>query len=352
MNQSFLTLIQTAPAADLGSMNAHARMVREAIEHGASELTEVTTCHFYDTSRNRSMRGHHIWRLHNAKAFFNEHSSDFYHLLDGSMAAFLPRSIWDRTMVTVHDLIPLLQLGGRMAGRPGFAARILIKRSLEMLQTAAGVCCVSSCTKQDLQSRIKRSDVHIIHNAVRAFPESRSSPEDLPERFILHVGNNADYKNRSGVIDIFSQLQDLSNLHLIMAGPPPTKHMLKKAEELERVHFYDQVPDPVLATLYQKAALFLFPSKYEGFGMPVLEAMSQACPVVCSSEASLPEVAGDAALMALAEDVDRLAGHCRSLLSDEALREEMVSKGKARAHVFSVKRFSEELLAWYSELIG
>jgi len=102
--------------------------------------------------------------------------------------------------------------------------------------------------------------------------------------------------------------------------------------------------------LYQKAELLLFPSLYEGFGMPVREAQAAGCPVVCSNRASLPEAAGDAALMADPEDVDALAGHCRALLTDQALRSRMCELGRKLAGDYTQERFGCDLGRWYRQL--
>ena len=169
----------------------------------------------------------------------------------------------------------------------------------------------------------------------------------LPARYLFHIGNNADYKNRTGVLDVFARLQDVLDLHLLMAGPEPTPELRQKAEGLKRVHFEINPSDAQLAHLYRKASAFLFPSLYEGFGMPVLEAMAAGCPVVCSTAASLPEVAGDAALIASADNTTALARHCRSLLEDIVLRDEQIHLGRKRVPISSDTASTVPLPACY-----
>ena len=250
----------------------------------------------------------------------------------------------------MHDLIPLLQLHGRLPGTPGFAGRLIIHRMNNALKNVAGLAAVSGHTAGDLKEFTGRSDVAVIYNPVRRL----SSPDEkiaLPSRYILHVGNNAAYKNRSGVLDVFERLQGVDGLRLIMAGHEPSPSLQRKAATLDRVQFRVDVTDEELAALYANASVFLFPSVYEGFGMPVLEAMQAGCPVVCSNAASLPEVVGDAALLAPPGHVEALAAHCRELLADPARREELIERGRRRAAGFTMQRLSDGLAAWYSDCL-
>lgn len=343
-----IALIQTSPDSPPGSMSVYAGLVMQALK--SSEHFDVETIRFFDPSGG-SMRRHHLWRLRHARSFFCEHPADLYHLLDGSMAGLLPFNIWKKTVVTVHDLIPLLQLRGRLPGMPGLAGHLIIRRMLSALRQVAGLAAVSEHTAGDLQEFAGRSDVAVIYNPVRPLP-SPDEPGALPPRFLLHVGNNAAYKNRSGVLDVFERLQDIGDLHLIMAGHEPSCLIRRKAAALDRVQFRVDVTDAELSALYANASVFLFPSLYEGFGMPVLEAMQAGCPVVCSNAASLPEVAGGAALAALPGDVDALAACCRELLTDPSRRAELVECGRRRAAGFTMQRLSDGLAAWYSDCLN
>ncbi len=340
-----LTLIHTTPLNSFGSMAQYALWVEEAIRRMTGRTFEVKTCDFFDPAGGDSMRRHHLWRIKNSRRFFAAHPADLYHLLDGSMAAFLPSNVWKNTVVTVHDLIPLLQMQKRLSGSPGPVGRILIQRMKRVLKHAAGLAAVSSHTALDLQAAVGRNDITVLHNPVRPLPEPDDSM-NLPPRYLFHIGNNADYKNRMGVLDVFARLQDIEDLHLIMAGPEPSAEMIRKATGLARVRFVVNPSDAELSDLYKKASAFLFPSFYEGFGLPVLEAMQAGCPVVCSNAASLPEVAGDAALTAAPGDPAAFADQCRKILNDATLRASLVEQGAARAKQFSMERFAGSLERW------
>jgi len=350
-----LAWVRTAPPEIPGSMAAYFDLVRRAVEPWSGGW-EMTVCDLFDPRGGASMWKHHLWRWRNARRVLAEHPADLYHWLDGSMAAFIPPALQCRSLVTVHDLIPLLQWRGELPGRPSLPARWLIRRSLRALRAAAALCADSQATRTDL-SRLAgiAEGVAAIAVPVRPLPP----PEDLSipglgpsDSFILHVGNNAAYKNRLGVLEVFSRLRDCAGLHLVLAGPPPTRQMRAAAARLERVHFAGPVDDARLNGLYRRASLFLFPSLYEGYGMPVLEAMAAGCPVVCSTAAALAEVAGGAALSAPAPDPGALAAQCRALLSDEALRRRMIGLGKARAAAFDVASMGRSLMEWYEQALN
>jgi glycosyltransferase involved in cell wall biosynthesis len=139
---------------------------------------------------------------------------------------------------------------------------------------------------------------------------------------------------------------------LVLAGPAPGAAMSRRlaSSSVGRyVRICHNPSDEQLRQLYSDAALLLFPSLYEGFGWPVLEAMACGCPVVCSNTASLPEVVGDLALMAAPDDVEGLAACCARILTDASLSEQMAAKGQQHAAGFSLERFGGQLMEAYGE---
>lgn len=348
-----LVWVRTAPPEVPGSMAAYGDLVRQAAMPLAAGW-EMATCDLFDPRGGSSMWRHHVWRLRNAARVLADHPADLYHWLDGSMAAFIPAAQRPRTLVTVHDLIPLLQLRGELPGRPSLPAAWLIRRGVRNLGACAGLCVDSRATRQDLVRCTELgTQAEVIPVPLRPLPPPEAVPGfDLPARFVLHVGNNADYKNRTGVLEVFSRLRREPDLHLVMAGPPPDRRLRAAAARLTRVHFLGPVSDAQLNGLYHRAALFLFPSMYEGYGMPVLEAMAAGCPVVCSTASALAEVAGGAALCAPAAEPGALADHCRALLGDEVLRQRMIDLGQARAAAFDIASMGRSLLKWYDQAHG
>lgn len=350
-----LAWVRTAPPDIPGSMVAYGQLVREAVEPLAGDWT-MATCDLFDPRGGDSMWRHHLWRLRNARRALAAHPADLYHWLDGSMAAFIPPVLRGRSLATVHDLIPLLHQRGELPGRPSLPATWIIHRGVRALRECAALCAVSQVTRSDL-ARLAgiEEGVEVVPHPPRPLPppEPVSIPGlDPSARFLLHVGNNAAYKNRLGVLEVFARLREIPGLHLVMAGPPPLPELRAAAARMERVHFAGPVSDAQLNGLYRRAALFLFPSLYEGYGMPVLEAMAAECPVVCSSAPALLEVAGDAALAASGLDFEALAAQCRSLLADESLRRRMIGRGKARAASFDVASMGRSLMKWYDQALA
>jgi glycosyltransferase involved in cell wall biosynthesis len=146
-------------------------------------------------------------------------------------------------------------------------------------------------------------------------------------------------------------------LRLVLAGRPGWKHerllqAVQASPARDRIHLLGGVPAEELAALYDGAMVFAYPSIYEGFGLPVLEAMSAGAPVVTSSVSSLPEVAGDAALLVDPGDVRALEHALATLLDDASLRQDLAARGRRRAAEFTWERTARETLAMYREAIA
>ena len=185
----------------------------------------------------------------------------------------------------------------------------------------------------------------------------------LPNHFILCVGTLEPRKNLTGLIAAFNQLASaashspVADLHLVIAGGKGWLYddifaAAEASPAQERIHFAGFVDDGDLPTLYSLASLFAFPSHYEGFGIPVLEAMACGTPVVCADNSSLPEVAGEAAILVEATDTDALAEAMHRLLVDVLLRETLIERGLAQAKKFTWERAAQRLLKVYSDVAG
>jgi glycosyltransferase involved in cell wall biosynthesis len=345
-----IALLQTAPEQPPGSMVAYGRLVEQAVGAISGEAVRLIHVPLYNSRKTCGMWGHHFWRLRHAGGVLDQCDADFMHLLDGSMAAFIPRRYWGRLFITVHDLIPLLQWREEVPGpKPSWPGRWIVRRSLDVICSCRAVCAVSESTKADVARLTGRHDVAVIPHAVRPL-EDVARDGALPEKFIFHIGNNAAYKNRLGAIKVFKALRrehNFKELHLMMAGPEPDAELRGEAKDVEGVRFMVDINDRTLSALYRQAALMIFPSYYEGYGMPVAEAMAAGCPVVCSDAPALVEVAGNAALTANADAVEMLAGCCRQILTDDALRLALVARGRARVASHSLENMGNRLVDWY-----
>jgi glycosyltransferase involved in cell wall biosynthesis len=178
----------------------------------------------------------------------------------------------------------------------------------------------------------------------------------LHDEFVLYAGNVKPHKNLKRLIEAFNLLRrrGLTHLKLVLIGDEISKYAeLRRAVHQYQLHkdvrFLGYLPEETLAVMYRLAAVFVFPSLYEGFGLPPLEAMASGTPVVTSNVSSLPEVAGDAALLVDPYDPSAIADGVEHVLTDETLRRELREKGLARAHQFSWERSVRRIREIYDE---
>jgi glycosyltransferase involved in cell wall biosynthesis len=164
----------------------------------------------------------------------------------------------------------------------------------------------------------------------------------LHDEFVLYAGNVKPHKNLARLIDAFDLVRKrgLDHLKLVIIGDDISKYTaLRRAVHQHQLHkfvrFLGYLPEETLAVMYRLAGVFVFPSLYEGFGLPPLEAMASGTPVVTSNVSSLPEVAGDAAVLVDPYDAQAIAEGIYRVLTDETLRRDLRKKGVARAGMFS-----------------
>jgi glycosyltransferase involved in cell wall biosynthesis len=176
---------------------------------------------------------------------------------------------------------------------------------------------------------------------------------------VLYAGNVKPHKNLERLIDAFHLVRQrgLDHLKLVLIGDEISKYSaLRRAVHQHQLHkyvrFLGYLPEETLAVMYRLAGVFVFPSLYEGFGLPPLEAMASGTPVVTSNMSSLPEVAGDAAVLVDPYDPQAIADGIYRVLTDERLRRDLVLKGIARAGQFSWEQSVRRIRAIYGEVSG
>jgi glycosyltransferase involved in cell wall biosynthesis len=232
------------------------------------------------------------------------------------------------------------------------------------VDSADRVLVVSEATKQDLMRhcRVDGQKVRVIYNGVseRFHPLTESLDSvrlryNLPERFVLFVGTVEPRKNLARLVEAFNRVGRKIAHSLVVVGAKgwktsPIYREIGRSPLRDRIHVTGFVADGDLPAVYNLADAFVYPSLYEGFGIPVVEAMACGTPVVTSDVSALPEVAGDAAVLVDPLDVAQLAEAIERVLHDETLREMLRAKGIERAKRFSWDASAAKVVQCFREV--
>jgi glycosyltransferase involved in cell wall biosynthesis len=306
-----------------------------------------------------------VWANLYAPWIMRREGFDLYHALDNlSLPLFWPKGK-TRYVLTVHDLIPLL-FPQSVKKRHAYYFRLAIGR---LLKLADAIIVDSAYTRDRIADRFKMfaDKVNVVYPGVdtsRFRPlADKASAHGLRERYgirddsyLLCVGNIEPRKNLSVVITAFAEMLKSRELQskprLVIAGADsglcndvfalPTRLGLS-----DSVNFIGPVSDDDLPLLYAGASVFLFPSLHEGFGLPLLEAMACGTPVITSNVTSLPEIAGEAAVVIDPANTRELSGAMIEVLTQEALAEELRQKGLDRARRFTWEETARRTLQVY-----
>jgi len=277
----------------------------------------------------------------------------------------LPPAVPCRAVVTIHDCIHL-----RFPQYlPNRAASLFARTAMWAAANRADrIFTVSEASKRDILSyfNVPKKKIVVVHNAIDEHFGSTLQEEDisrvrerfqLEHGFVLYVGNVKPHKNLVRLIDAFKSLRHdgFENLKLLIIGDeisklPVLRRVVHKHQLHKHVRFLGHLPDNTLAVLYRLAAVFVFPSLYEGFGLPPLEAMASGTPVVTSNVSSLPEVTGDAALLVNPYEVSEIKDGIKRILTDPELCANLRDKGIARVKEFSWEQSVARTMTVYREV--
>ncbi|MGE5358990.1 MAG: glycosyltransferase family 4 protein [Bacteroidales bacterium] len=278
----------------------------------------------------------------------------------------LPPLMPCKSVVTIHDVIHLLfpqYLPNRFAWAYARASLWAATRRADRILT------VSETSKNDILRRFKvpAEKISVIYNAIderfNVMPTDEQVTRvreryQLDHRFALYVGNIKPHKNLERLIDAFAQLrrEGLDDVRLLIIGDEISKFpALRRAVHRHKLHKYVRflgfVHIETLAVLYRLASVFVFPSLYEGFGLPPVEAMASGTPVVTSNVSSLPEVVGDAALLVDPYDAASIADGMRQVLTDCSLAARLSARGREQASKYSWQLSIEQVHQIYCEVM-
>lgn len=280
---------------------------------------------------------------------------------------YAPAVLPCRLVMTVHDLTDVLHPAHGTSRAVRGVRRHLARRALVR---ASRILAVSQTTRRDLARSftIPESKIDVVYNALdERFVREPVTPDAdrilarlaVNYPFVLYAGNIKPQKNLARLIEAFAVVKgelaghaELAQLKLIVIGDELAKHpdlrrAVVRTRVREEVRFLGFLPHSVLRVFYARARAFLFPSLYEGFGLPPLEAMAHGTPVVTSNTSSLPEVLDQAALLVNPENVFDIARGIRQALTDEALRQELIRRGYAQLRKYSWERAAQQVLDVY-----
>ncbi len=262
----------------------------------------------------------------------------------------LPPATRCRSVVTIHDCIHLMF----PQYLPNRLALVYARASMwSAVRQADRILTVSEASRRDILRffPVRPEKVQVIHNAIDArllLPADPARMDLVRQRyqldhpFVLYVGNIKPHKNVERLIAAFGRAREAGpdDLKLLIVGDelsryPSLRQMVHRHKLDKHVRFLGYQPAATLASFYRLARAFVFPSLYEGFGLPPLEAMACGTPVVTSNVSSLPEIVGDAALLVDPTDVDAIADGIRRAVHDDSLRQTLIARGLTRARQFS-----------------
>lgn len=240
-----------------------------------------------------------------------------------------------RNVVTVHDMTPELFPEDFMNGNPHVHKK-------DNVYAADAIACVSETTKMDLLRLYPGISSPVIVTPLGVSPRFRpAAPSEAGANFFLYVGGRRGYKNFELLLQAFALVaHEISSDIVLVGGGPIDSEETNRFAELGLSHRVRQVnpTDSQLVELYQRAICFVFPSKYEGFGLPTLEAMASGCPTLLSETPALVEVGGDASIYFPLESPDGLAAKLIDMSNDNLLREGLRKRGLSRAADFAWTR--------------
>jgi len=266
-------------------------------------------------------------------------------------------------IVTIHDLIltkfPSVRattLNPIIYKFKNLAYKFIIKSALRRSEK---IIAVSEFTKKDIieQFGVKNEKIVVTHEGVSEKLKQAEKEDDkevlfrynIHRPFFFYAGNAYPHKNLEGLIKIYPKIKEkFRDLQLVFVGSEDYFYKRLKKDASEDIIFTDYISDKELAALYRNALFYIFPSLYEGFGLPPLEAMANGCPVVSSDRSSMPEILGDAALYFNSDKEEEIIEAIEKIVNSENLKKELIQKGYEQIKKYSWEECARKTLEIYN----
>ncbi len=317
--------------------------------------TEITPENFWWRNMKNTWRSLHITQL--AKHL----DLDIYHGLSHELPIGIEKT-GIKSIVTIHDLA--------FIHYPEYYKKIdreiYDRKFRHACRVATRVHAISQQTKRDLITyfSVPEEKIDVIYQSINPIFSERVDAAvklfirrryQLPEKFILTVGTVEQRKNLMALLE--GMVMSKTYIPLVVIGKlTEYQHKIQKFIEADlnrlQVFFLTKIPDPELAVLYQMAEMVVYPSLFEGFGLPVAEAQTSGCPVITSNVSSLPEAGGNAAFYINPESPAEIGQAIETLLVDQNLRETLISKGKINAQRFIPSDFAKQIKQLYNSILN
>lgn len=301
-----------------------------------------------------------FWRSINLGNIAFREGVDVLHGLSNELPVTKPKGL--KTVVTVHDLI--------FIRFPELYKKIdvaIYKNKLERACNSADkIIAISEQTSRDLQEfmQVDKSRIKVIYqgcNAIFKQPVEQSEKDSVKEKYqlplcyILNVGTLEPRKNALLVLQALTKLP--AEVALVLVGRQTgyqkiLDHFIKENSLASRVHFIQELDFNDLPAIYQQAEVFIYPSRFEGFGIPIIEAIHSRLPIIAATGSCLEEAGGPEGIYINPDDADALANEINKLMVDSIYRENKIVKGLAHVQQFEPERIAEEVFAVYKEVIN
>lgn len=301
-----------------------------------------------------------LWRVWGVTRQLEKEKIDIFHGLSNELPLNIHQSEV-KSIVTIHDLIFLRY----PQYYHSIDRKIYTYKFRKACENADKIIAISECTKRDIIEffRIPADKIEVVYQGcdpsfIHPVAEEKKrevrAKYQLPDHYILNVGSIEERKNALSAVQALMMLPE--QIHLVIVGrhteyTDKVEHFIKENKLEERVHIISNVPFDDLPTFYQLAEIFVYPSRFEGFGIPIIEALYSGIPVVAATGSCLEEAGGPDSIYVHPDDIKGMADAFKQIYADPERKKNMIEKGHSFAKRFSEEKQAEEILNIYKKLM-